>query len=186
MWFQSFSNALISLGFKSSKADHSLFTYHSSIGTVLLLVYVDDIIIIGSTDSLINHFVTKLSQRFHMNDLGDLHYFLGLEVHRTPTNLRLMKTKYLMSILKSASMLDCKPQSTLVVSRRKLSMSDGLLLSYPHEYRRLVGALQYLTFTRPDISYFVQQVCQFMHSPRDAHLQAVKRILRYLDRKSVV
>jgi histone deacetylase 1/2 len=77
-------------------------------------------------------------------------------------------------------MLDCKPQPTPVISGRKLSMSDGLLLPDPHEYRRLVGALQYLTFTRPDISYSVQQVCQFMNSPCDAHLQAVKRILRYL------
>ena len=180
VWFQSLSHALISLGFKSSQADNSLFTNHSSAGTVLLLVYVDDIIIIGSTDSLVNHFVHKLSQRFHMKDLGDLHYFLGLEVHRASTHLQLTQIKYLLSILKYASMLDCKPQPTPVISGRKLSMSDGLLLPDLHEYRRLVGALQYLTFTRPDISYFVQQVCQFMNSPRDAHLQAVKRILRYL------
>jgi hypothetical protein len=180
VWFQSFSQALLSLGFQSSQADNSLFTLHSSAGSVLLLVYVDDIIITGSTDSLINHIVNQLSRRFHMKDLGDLHYFLGLEVHRSSGHLRLTQTKYLLSILSSANMIDCKPQPTPVTSGRKLSMSAGLLLPNPHEYRRLVGALQYLTFTRPDISYSVQQVCQFMHSPRDAHLQAVKRILRYL------
>lgn len=63
---------------------------------------------------------------------------------------------------------------------RKLSLYDGILLDDPTSYRQIVGALQYLTFTRPDIMYAVQQVCQFMHSPRDTHLQAVKRILRYL------
>jgi hypothetical protein len=180
VWFQSLSDALISFGFKSSKADNSLFTNHSSAGTSLLLVYVDDIIIMGSTDSLINHFVHKLSQCFNMKDLGDIHYFLGLEVHRASTHLQLTQTKYLLSILKSASMLDCKPQPTPVISGRKLSMSDGLLLPDPYKYLRLVGALQYLTFTRLDISYSVQQVCQFMHSPRNAHPQVVKRILWYL------
>ena len=155
VWFQSFSQALTSLGFKSSKADNSLFTNHSSAGTILLLVYVDDIIIIGSSDSLINHFANQLSQRFHMKDLSELYYFLGLEVHRTSIQLQLTQTKYLLSILKSASMLDYKPQPTPVISSRKLSMSDGLLLPDPHEYRRLVGAFQYLTFTRPDISYSV-------------------------------
>jgi hypothetical protein len=155
VWFQSFSQALTSLGFKSSKADNSLFTNHSSAGTILLLVYVDDIIIIGSSDSLINHFANQLSQRFHMKDLSELYYFLGLEVHRTSIQLQLTQTKYLLSILKSASMLDYKPQPTPVISSRKLYMSDGLLLPDPHEYLRLVGAFQYLTFTRPDISYSV-------------------------------
>lgn len=63
---------------------------------------------------------------------------------------------------------------------RKLSLYDGTLLDDPTSYRQIVGALLYLTLTRPDIMYAVQQVCQFMHSPRDTHLQAVKRILRYL------
>jgi hypothetical protein len=154
-WFQSFSQALTSLGFKSSKADNSLFTNHSFAGTILLLVYVDDIIIIGSSDSLINHFANQLSLRFHMKDLSELYYFLGLEVHRTSIQLQLTQTKYLLSILKSANMLDYKPQPTPVISSRKLSMSDDLLLPDPHEYRHLVGAFQYLTFTRPDISYSV-------------------------------
>jgi hypothetical protein len=140
-WFQSFSQALTSLSFKSSKTDSSLFTNHSSVGTVLLLVYVDDIIIMGSSYSLVNHFVSQLSQRFYMKDLGDIHYFLGLEVHRTSTQLHLTQTKYLLSMLKFANMLDCKPQPTHVISSCKLSSSDVDLLPDPHEYHRLMGAL---------------------------------------------
>lgn len=77
-------------------------------------------------------------------------------------------------------MLECKSCSTPVSSGRKLSASDGQLLDDPTPYRQVVGALQYLTFTRPDITFAVQQVCQFMHSPRDVHFQALKPIWRYL------
>lgn len=77
-------------------------------------------------------------------------------------------------------MLDCKPCSTHVPSGRKLYVHGGIMLEDPTQYCQLVGALQYLTFTRPDITYIVQQVCQFMHCPGDIHLQAANRILPYL------
>lgn len=77
-------------------------------------------------------------------------------------------------------MQDCKPSKTPVMSGSKLSLHSGSTLSDPHEYRQVVGALQYLTITCPDLSYAVNQVCQFMHAPTTEHLQAVKRILRYL------
>lgn len=88
--------------------------------------------------------------------------------------------KYISSLLSRLDMGNCKPVSTPVAAGKKLSLYDGTLLPDPSQYRSIVGALQYLTFTRPDITYAVQQVCQFMHAPRDIHLQAVKRILRYL------
>lgn len=124
--------------------------------------------------------VDHLSSHFAMKDLGSLHYFLGVEAVRTTSTLKLTQSKSIVSILSRMNMLDCKPCSTPVKMGRKLSLYDGTLLDDPTSYRQIVGALLYLTLTRPDIMYAVQQVCQFMHSPRDTHLQAVKRILRYL------
>jgi hypothetical protein len=92
----------------------------------------------------------------------------------------LNQNKYTLDLLQETSMLGCKPCSTPVIAGSKLSTNSGSTLSDPQEYRRLVGSLQYLTLTRPDICYAVNQVCQFMQAPRTEHLVAVKRILRYL------
>ena len=85
-----------------------------------------------------------------------------------------------MEILDRAGMLNCKPISTPVDTLAKLSTDNGRLFHDPSLYRSLAGALQYLTLTRPDLSYAMQQCCLFMHAPRDAHYQLVKRVLRYV------
>lgn len=173
-WFLRFSSEIIAAGFSCSKADPSMFILKNSQGTVILLLYVDDIILTGSSDSLIESVINYLASRFAMKDLGALHYFLGIEAKRSSSSLELTQTKYTLSVLSKMKMLDCKPCSTPVSSGRKLSVHEGNILDDPTQYRQLVGALQYLTFTRPDITYAVQQVCQFMHCPRDIHLQAAK------------
>jgi hypothetical protein len=91
----------------------------------------------------------------------------------------LSQRQYTFDILERAGMTECKSCSTPVDTQAKLS-SEGSPVPDATFYRSLVGALQYLTFTRPDISYAVQQVCLYMHDPREPHLLAVKRILRYL------
>lgn len=115
-----------------------------------------------------------------MSDLGPLSYFLGITVTRTPSHLILSQHKYAKEILERAGMTDCKPVATPVDTQAKLSASSGPPVSDPTLYRSLAGALQYLTFTRPDIAYAVQQVCLFMHDPRESHYHALKRILRYI------
>ncbi|KAI3669789.1 hypothetical protein L6452_41196 [Arctium lappa] len=115
-----------------------------------------------------------------MTDLGQLHHFLGIQVTRNSHGLFLDQSQYAKDIISRASMSSCKPCTTPVDLSAKLSATDGDLFSDPTLYRSLAGALQYLTFTRPDISYAVQQVCLFMHEPRDPHYAFLKRILRYL------
>lgn len=115
-----------------------------------------------------------------MKDLGELHHFLGISVQRCSSGLFLSQRQYILDILQRAAMADCKPCLTPVDTQSKLSGATGPSVSDPTHYRSLTGALQYLTFTRPDISYAVQQVCLHMHDPREPHLNAVKRILRYL------
>ncbi|GJT04452.1 ribonuclease H-like domain-containing protein [Tanacetum coccineum] len=116
---------------------------------------------------------------FSMTDLGSLNYFLGISVTRNASGMFLSQQKYATEVLDRAGMLNCKPCRTPVDTDSKLS-ADGAPISDSTLYRSLAGALQYLTFTRPDISYAVQQVCLFMHDPREPHLSALKRILRYV------
>jgi len=114
-----------------------------------------------------------------MKDLGELHHFLGIHVQRSGSGLLLSQHQYMMEILQRAGMSDCKPCATPVDTNPKLS-ADGVPVSDPTDFCSLAGALQYLTFTRPDIAYAVQQVCLHMHDPREPHLAAVKRIMRYV------
>lgn len=109
-----------------------------------------------------------------------LHHFLGISVSRCSSRLLLSQQQYSIDILDRASMADCKPCSTPLDTSAKLSSTDSTHVSDPIDYHSLVGALQYSTFTRPDISSAVQQVCLHMHDPREPHLAALKRILRYI------
>lgn len=146
---------------------------------LILLIYVDDIILTGDFDTHIHEFIDVLCKTFAMKDLGLLHYFLGMEVTHHKQGLLLTQSKYIVQLLHDYGFDGAKPVST-PLSGLRLSKADGELLSDPIEFRQLVGALQYLTMTRPDISYVVNSVCQFMQTPRIPHLLAAKRILRYL------
>ena len=153
---------------------------HTSTSVIVLLVYVDNIIITGTDDMMIKSIQASLRDYFNMKDLGPLHYFLGLEVHQSPKGLFLHQHKYTSDLIELADLHDSSPVDTPVEVNLKLSKDDGDLLPNPHTYRRLVGSLVYLTITRPDISYAVNLVSQFMTSPRHLHLPAVKHIIHYL------
>jgi hypothetical protein len=179
-WYSRFATFLLSLGFVEAKSDTSLFIYRHGHDTVYLLLYVDDIVLTASSPALLQRTITALQQEFSMKDLGELHHFLGIAVQRRSGGLFLSQRQYTLDILDRANTTQCKPCSTPVDTQAKLSATDGNPMTDATDYRSLVGALQYLTFTRPDISYAVQQVCLHMHAPREPHLSAVKRILRYL------
>jgi hypothetical protein len=162
-----------------AKTDTSLFVFHRGQDIAYLLLYVDDIVLTASSTDLLRRIIAALQQEFSMKDLGELHHFLGMQVQRTTSGLFLSQHQYMLDILDRAGMTDCKPCSTLVDLNPKLS-ADGAPISDPTDFRSLAGALQYLTFTRPDIAYAVQQVCLHMHDPREPRLAALKRILRYV------
>jgi hypothetical protein len=179
-WYQRFTDYVATLGFSHSTSDHSLFIYHHGNDTAYILLYVDDIILTASSDALRDCIMSKLSSEFAMKDLGPLSYFLGISVTKHPGGLFLSQRKYAKEIIERAGMSSCKPSPTPVDTKAKLSGSSGNPYHDPTEYRSLAGALQYLTFTRPDISYAVQQVCLFMHDPKTQHMSALKRIIRYI------
>ncbi|GJV34144.1 retrovirus-related pol polyprotein from transposon RE1 [Tanacetum coccineum] len=177
-WFQRLSTFLL-LGFTCSRADTSLFVFTSDTCIMYLLVYVDDLILTGNDESVIATFTSRLNHEFAIKDLGALNYFLGLEVAYTDNGLFLTQSKYARDILKRADLYDSKPVSTPLATHVSFT-ADGIPYSDSTLYRSLVGALQYLTITRPDLSYAVNQVSQFLHAPTIAHFQSVKRILRYV------
>jgi histone deacetylase 1/2 len=181
-WYARLGSALRAHGFVPSTADTSLFILQRPEVTMYILVYVDDIILVSSSVAATNRLVLALSSDFAVKDLGKLHYFLGLEVTYPHDGLALSQQKYSQDLLRRAGMLECKAATTPMSSTETISATDGILLSADGatDYRSLVGALQYLTITRPDISYAVNRVCQYLHAPREPHLTAVKRILRYV------
>ncbi|XP_019195815.1 PREDICTED: uncharacterized protein LOC109189657 [Ipomoea nil] len=121
-----------------------------------------------------------LDKVFKIKDLGHLNYFLGIEAFRTPNGLNLCQRKYTLEILQENGFLDAKPTSTPVTTSQKLSSLEGTALAKPEDFRRLVGKLLYLTNTRLEISFAVQQLSQFVDKPMDTHLMAAHRVLRYL------
>lgn len=147
-----------------------------------VLVYVDDIIVASSTEKATTALLADLQGEFALKDLGDLHYFLGIEVSKVNNGIVLSQDKYATDLLKRVGMSDCKPVSTPLSTSEKLSLHEGTLLGSNDgtQYRSIVGALQYLTLTRPDIAFPVNKVCQFLHAPTTVHWMAVKRILRYI------
>ncbi|BBN70430.1 Seven transmembrane MLO family protein [Prunus dulcis] len=178
-WYAKLSSVLEKFGFKRSHADSSLFVRTGSVGKLVVLIYVDDIIITGDNIDEINTLKHSLHQKFAIKDLGVLKYFLGIEMATSPKGLFLSQRKYVIDLLQEVKMIDCKPACTPLDSKLKLDL-EGEPLSNISHYQRLVGKLIYLTITRPDITYAVSLVSQFMHAPTEAHLNVVKRILRYL------
>ena len=179
-WYSRFASYLLSLGFTEAKSDTSLFIYHRGTETVYLLLYVDDIVVTASSQPLLYRVIDALKKEFAMKDLGSLNHFLGVAVQRQQDLLFLSQRQYTLDILARHGVSDCKPCSTPVDTRAKVFADAGPSVADPTAYRSLAGALQYLTFTRPDIAYAVQQVCLHMHDPREVHLVAAKWILRYL------
>jgi histone deacetylase 1/2 len=143
-------------------------------------VYVDDILLTGSNSELLHKLINLLSSEFKLRDLGMVHYFLGIEVKPTSMGILLSQQKYATDIIRRAGMSSCKPVDTPSSPSSALTTLTGALYFDSTKYRQIVGALQYLTFTRPDICYAVNKVCQFMHAPTEDHWAAVKHILRYL------
>jgi hypothetical protein len=179
-WYSRFACFLLSLGFAEAKSDTSLFVFRRGSDMVYLLLYVDDIILTTSSTELLRRIISALQWESTMKDLGPLHYFLGITVERRPDGLLLHQRTYTLDVLKRAVMTNCKPCSTPVDLKAKLAADSGPSVRDPSQFRSIAGALQYLTFTRPDIAYVVQQVCLHMHDPWESHLTAMKRILRYL------
>ncbi|RVW25264.1 Retrovirus-related Pol polyprotein from transposon RE2 [Vitis vinifera] len=168
-------------GMFHSTTDHSVFYHHnSSRQCIYLVVYVDDIVITSSDQNDIQKLKQHLFTHFQTKYLGKLKYFLRIEIAQSSSGVVLSQRKYALDILEETGMLDCKPVDTPMDSNVKLIPGQGEPLGDPRRYWRLVGKLNYLTITCPDISFPISVVSQFLQSPCDSHWDVVIRILRYI------
>lgn len=180
-WFESLQISLLNLQFKLSRCDPSLFILTLAIRTISIRVYVDDIIITGSRPSLSKDIIAKLNSSFSLKHLGDLVYFLGIEVKvAAHGSLTLTQSKYLRDLLHKTHMSESSPVHSPMQSTCKLTKTGSPALEDHFMYRSVVGTLRYATITRPDVAYAINKVCQFTSHPLETHWVAVKGILRYL------
>ncbi|GKD19586.1 retrovirus-related pol polyprotein from transposon TNT 1-94, partial [Tanacetum coccineum] len=174
-WNQELTRFLVEKGYEQSKQDYSLFVKVKGDSFTAALVYVDDVLITGNTPTEIDTLKKSLDDKFTIKDLGLAKYFLGIEICHTSTGTHLNQRKYILDLLTDAGLTATKPNPSPLPTNLKLSLDKGV-----PAYRRLVGRLLYLIMTRPDISYVVQHLSQFVSSPKDVHLQAAIHLLKYL------
>ena len=146
----------------------------------LISVYVDDLIIIGNACKLIEEIKNQLSWVFEMKVLGELHCCLGLEVWRESSKTLITQRKYIMEIIKRFNMIQCKAISTPLEQNDKLYSDVGTKEVNRTLYHKLLGSMNYLTNTRPDITFFVSIRSQFMAKPCESYQKVEKKVLRYL------
>jgi transposase InsO family protein len=180
-WYIKIDTFFNQKGFVKSQSDPNLYVKKDKEGNICLIsLYVDDLIITGNACKLIAEIKNQLSQEFEMKDLGELHYCLGLEVWKQSGKTMITQSKYVKEILNRFNMSDCKVSTIPLEQNVKLCSQDGTKDADGTLYRQLVGSLNYLTTTRPDISYAVSILSQFMAKPNESHWKAAKKVLRYL------
>ncbi|XP_074293705.1 uncharacterized protein LOC141620839 [Silene latifolia] len=155
-WFSKLSQVLLQCNFKQSHADHSLFIKQHHGKTTVVLIYVDDMVITGDDLSDIQTLKDQLNSSFHMKDLEELKYFLGLEVERSTAGIFISQRKYTLDLLKTFGVDKSKSLRLPVNPVMKFEPGKGTPLPHPENYRKLVGKLIYLTISRPDIAFSVQ------------------------------
>ncbi len=179
-WYAKMDSFLLSEGFTRCHSGSNVYILQKDDSHLILVLYVDELIITGSTSSIIACVKTSLQDRFAMIDLGLLHYFLGIEITQSSEGISLSQPKYALDLLSRFHMSDCKPTPTPFLSGVKLETKCTTPLVYATLYKQLVGSLIYLTHTRPNIAFAVGMVSRFMQEPHELHWKAAKHILHYI------
>ena len=146
-----------------------MFISFSQSTTLIILIYVDDILITGSSHIQVTSLIAKLNSEFALRDLGRLTYFLGIKVSYHDNSIHPSQTKYIYDLLHKIYMFDTKPVNSPGVVGHNLFKFDGEPMEDPFGYCSIVGALQYLTITQPGIAFAVNKTCEFMQQPTSTH-----------------
>ncbi|GJR63270.1 zinc finger, CCHC-type containing protein [Tanacetum coccineum] len=179
-WNVKLDQTLKSLDFKKCNLEQAVYTKRSKTSTLIVGVYVDDLIITGTPRKEVDAFKSQMKDKFEMSDLGLLAYYLGIEVTQTGGEITIKQTGYINKILKETSMTDSNDTKIPMDPGTKLvKAEDGNPVDATY-YRSLIGSLRYLLHTRPDLSYSVGLLSRFMQDPKDHHLKAVKQVIRYI------
>eukprot|EP00253_Pinus_taeda_P034659 PITA_34659 len=180
-WYEKLTEHLLKLNLKHYDLDDgTLFVKKVGKTVVYLVVYVDDLLMIGNNESYIASIKKELGKSFEMTDLGYVHYYLGIEVTQHPKSIFLSQKKCIGDLLNRFGMTECNPLTTPMEQNLKLTSIEGKEFEDATNYRQLIGSLNYLTTTRPNISSAIGILPMFMQKPCEGHWSAAKRVLRYL------
>ncbi|PKU81867.1 Retrovirus-related Pol polyprotein from transposon TNT 1-94 [Dendrobium catenatum] len=179
-WYTTFTKFLLNIGFVHSHADPSMLLLHRDEFQVYLLVYVDDILITGNDDSKISCLVDQMKSAFTMKDLGLANQFLGITIDHIQDKFFMSQSQYALSILAQAELHNCNPVANPSSSKTPVTHEGDSSCFDDIQYRQIIGSLQYLTLTRPDIAFTVNALSQHMHDPEIHHTLLLKKLLRYI------
>ncbi|GJW32712.1 putative ribonuclease H-like domain-containing protein [Tanacetum coccineum] len=182
-WYDTLATYLLSNGFQRGKIDQTLFIKSQKGHILLVQIYVDDIIFGSTKKELCDEFEKLMKDKFQMSSMGELTFFLGLQVQQKKKGIFISQDKYVHEILKKFNYTDVKSASTPTDLERPLVKDADADDVDEHLYRSMIGSLMYLTASRPDIMFAVCACARFQVSPKTSHLLAVKRIFRYLKGK---
>jgi hypothetical protein len=179
-WNTKLDITLKELGFTRCIHDQAVYKVRKQNSILIVGVYVDDLIVTGSHESMINEFKRCMKSVFDMSDLGKLSYYLGIQVEQQNDGIVLKQESYAWKILKMAGMQDCNEAKWPMDPKLQLTKDEKGREVDATEYRKIIGCLRYLIHTRPDLSFSVGVASRFMQTPKESHVSAVKQILRYL------
>jgi hypothetical protein len=179
-WNTKLDSMLKGMGFGQSPHEAAIYRRGNGGNALLVGVYVDDLVITGSKDAEVVTFKEEMNATFQMSDLGLLSFYLGIEVHQGDSGIMIWQTAYAKCVVELAGLTDCNPALTPMEERLKLSRDSTTEEVDATQYRRLVGSLRYLVYTRSDLAFSVGYVSRFMQWPTTEHQQAVKRIILYV------
>lgn len=162
--------------FKIHYSYKSLFIFNNNVVQTYMLLYVDDLVLTGNNFEFLQTFVNALSSKFSFRNLGQLIYFLGIELVPHSELVILSEQKYIRDILERSNMSVAKEATTPLTTSTSLYLNDGSASVDGDEFRKIIGPLQYLTITRPDISFVVNKLSQYMHKPITQHFIALKLV----------
>ncbi|GKA47809.1 putative ribonuclease H-like domain-containing protein, partial [Tanacetum coccineum] len=179
-WYETLSTYLLDNGFQRGKIDKTLFIKRDKGDILLVQVYVDDIIFGSTKKELCNAFEKLMHEKFQMSSMGELTFFLGLQVKQKNDGIFISQDKYVAEILKKFGFTEVKTASTPMETQKPLLKDEDGEEVDVHLYRSMIGSLMYLTSSRPDIMFAVCACARYQVNPKVSHLHAVKRIFRYL------
>jgi hypothetical protein len=179
-WYGKLRGFLFERGFEMGKVDQTLFSLRQGSDILIVQVYMDDIVFGGSSNSLVARFAEDVSREFEMSMMGELQFFLGLQIKQSKEGTFVHQAKYTKDIVRKLKMEDSKAMAMPMSTTTALDADEEGEHMDQKEYRSMIGSLLYLTVTRPDIQFSVCLCARFQVSPRTSHRQAVKRIFRYL------
>lgn len=162
-WYSRINEYLMSLGFERSPNEHTLYVREIDDEKIFISLYVDDLLVTGTNSTRLQDFKNELHKEFEMNDLGEMSFFLGMEVWQSANGIFVSQKKYANELLKKFAMKNCKPVNTPLVKNLKLCKNDGAAKVEETKYKSMVGCLLYLTVARPDIMYAVSLISRFMN-----------------------